>query len=229
LAAVDLPAPEAGGRAAANTLESIGGVREPNAAPPRTSDVNANADLLARAAIAAGFCLLVLQTWAHWGDLQIDCGREVYVPYEILKGRMLYRDIAYPYGPLVPYLQALMVAVFGLHFITFYIFGLVCALTIAYLSYSISRTVLPPAASLAVSVVCLTQGFSHFLFNYVFPYSYAAVVGLLLGLATLHFLLAFLDAGSRAKLAMASLVAGLALLCKQEFGAAATFPCFSCL
>ncbi len=221
MAAVDLPPPEAGGSAAANTPESNGGVRNPDPSAARASDANANADFLARAAIAAAFCLLVLQTWAHWGDLQIDCGREVYVPYEILKGRMLYRDIAYPYGPLVPYLQALMVAVFGLHLVAFYIFGLVCALTIAYLAYGIARSVLPPAGSLAVSVVCLTQGFSQFLFNYVFPYSYAAVVGLLLGLATLYFLLAFLDTGSRRQLAMASLVAGLALLCKQEFGAAA--------
>ncbi|HYL57281.1 MAG TPA: glycosyltransferase family 39 protein [Candidatus Acidoferrales bacterium] len=165
--------------------------------------------------------MLLLQTWAHWGDLQIDCGREVYVPYELLKGRMLYRDLAYPYGPLVPYLQALTIAVFGLHFTTFYIFGLVCTLTIAYLAYSIARSVLPPAASLAVSIVCLTQGFSQFIFNYIFPYSYAAVAGLLLGLATLYFLLAFLDTGSRRKLAIASLVAGLTLISKQEFGAVA--------
>ena len=219
MASVDLPAFKAGDGAVANSPEPSGDVSDSNLISPRPS--YDTADLLASAAIAVGFCLLATQTWAHWGDLQIDCGREVYVPYEILKGRMLYRDIAYPYGPLVPYLQAIVVAIFGLHLITFYFFGLICTLTISYLAYSIARRIVPPAAALAVSIVCLTQAFNPFLFNYVFPYSYAAVVGLLLGLATLHFLFEFVDTGAGRQLAIASLTASLALLCKQEFGAAA--------
>ena len=70
-------------------------------------------DLVARLAIAAVFVVLAAYSWARWGDLQVDCGREVYVPIEILKGRMLYRDLWYPYGPLVPYAQALLLWIFG--------------------------------------------------------------------------------------------------------------------
>src|SRR5882762_6715421 len=42
-------------------------------------------------------------TWATWGDLSIDSGRELYVPAVLLEGKMLYRDIWYLYGPAGPY------------------------------------------------------------------------------------------------------------------------------
>ena len=79
MASVDLPAFKAGDGAVANSPEPIGDVSDSNLTSPRPSDYTA--DFLARAAIAAAFCLLAIQTWARWGDLQIDCGREVYVPY----------------------------------------------------------------------------------------------------------------------------------------------------
>ncbi len=181
---------------------------------------SANEDFVARAAIAAVFIFLTVYTWGRWGDLQIDCGREVYVPVEILKGRMLYRDIWYPYGPLVPYMQAILVWCFGLHLNTFYCFGLFLNLSIAYLVYSLARRLLPPVTSVVVSIVCLRQGFSEYIFNYVFPYSYAAVVGLVLGLVCIYFLFQYVDTRVNRKLVFASLAAGLALLCKQELGAA---------
>ncbi len=60
-------------------------------------------------AIVYGWC-----TWGHWGDLQIDSGREMYVPVEILRRRLLFRDIWYQYGPLTPYVQAWAVGLFGI-------------------------------------------------------------------------------------------------------------------
>ena len=178
-------------------------------------------DLLARFAIALIFILFAVYTWGRWGDLQIDCGREVYVPLEILKGRMLYRDLWYPYGPLVPYLLAILLRCFGPHLNTFYTFGILLNLSIVYLTYSIARRLIPPMGAAVVSIACLRQGFSESLFNYVFSYSYAALVGLTLVLVCLYFLFQYGDTRVDRKLIVAGLVAGLALLCKQEFGAAA--------
>src|SRR4029077_19260177 len=92
-------------------------------------------DFVARLAIAAVFTVLAVYTWGRWGDLQIDCGREGYVPVEILKGRMLYRDLWYPYGPLVPYAQALLFWIFGVRLNSLFSAGLVLNLSIAYLAY----------------------------------------------------------------------------------------------
>lgn len=185
----------------------------------RASD--AREDFVARFTIAVIFVFFTIYTWGRWGDLQIDCGRDVYVPAEILKGRMLYRDLWYPYGPLVPYLLAILLRCFGLHLNTFYCFGLVLNLSIAYLTYSLARRLIPPAAAAVVSIVCLRQGFSEALFNYVFSYSYAALVGLTLVLVCLHFLFQYVDTRIDRELVLAGLLAGLGLLCKQEFGAAA--------
>jgi Dolichyl-phosphate-mannose-protein mannosyltransferase len=207
LASPDFPLPEA---ASENASRIIGNQ------PSWT-----NEDLIARGAVAVIFIFFTVYTWARWGDLQIDCGREVYVPIEILKGRMLYRDLWYPYGPLVPYLQALLVWCFGAHLNTFYCFGLFLNLSIAYLVYSLARRLIPPIAAVVVSIVCLRQGFSEGLFNYIFPYSYSAVVGLLLTLLCMYSLFRYVDTRVDRKLVLAGLAGGLALLCKQEFGAAA--------
>ena len=134
---------------------------------------------------------------------------------------MLYRDLWYPYGPLVPFFQAILVWCFGIHLNTFYCFGLFLCLSITYLTYILARRLVPPMAAVVVSIVCMRQGFSEFLFNYVFPYSYAAVVGLTLILVCIYFLFQYVDTRIDRKLVFASLAAGLALLCKQEFGAAA--------
>jgi 4-amino-4-deoxy-L-arabinose transferase-like glycosyltransferase len=177
-------------------------------------------DFVALAAIALIFIFFSVYDWGHWGDLQIDCGREVYIPVEILKGRMLYRDLYYPYGPLVPYLQAILVWCFGVHLSTFYCFGLFLNLTITCLVYGLARRFIPPTAALVVAIACLRQGFRESVSNYVFPYSYAAVVGLVLALVSIYLLLEYLDERADRKLVLAGLAAGLALLCKQEFGAA---------
>jgi hypothetical protein len=39
-------------------------------------------------ALTAVAILLLWHTWARWGDLQVDCGREVYVPIALLKGKL---------------------------------------------------------------------------------------------------------------------------------------------
>src|SRR5258705_13710122 len=101
-------------------------------------------DAAARGLIIVVAAIFAWYTWARWGDLHIDCGREVYVPIEILKGRMLYRDLWYPYGPLVPYAQALLLWIFGVHLNSFYCAGLVLSLSTAYLLYSLARRLLPP-------------------------------------------------------------------------------------
>ena len=51
--------------------------------------------------------------WRRSGDLVIDFGRELYVPWQLSQGRVLYRDLAYLYGPLSPYLNLCWWKLFG--------------------------------------------------------------------------------------------------------------------
>src|ERR1700738_838476 len=42
-------------------------------------------------------------TWAYWGNLTADCGREMYVAQVLAEGKTLYRDVWFNFGPASPY------------------------------------------------------------------------------------------------------------------------------
>jgi len=182
-----------------------------------------SAEWIARAAIIFIACGMAWYTWGHWGDFQIDNGRELYVPVSILHGKLLYRDIWYMYGPLAPYLQALLFRIFGIHLNVLYGFGLLLTIASALVTFEIARRFrLPLPASLVPSLFFLLESYYPFIFNFIFPYSYAATLGSFLGLACLYFVLKHASRMRTLDLGFAALLASLALLTKQEFG-------FACL
>lgn len=56
------------------------------------------------ALVSVSFLALSVWTWRKWPDLLVDFGRELYVPWQLTTGKVLYVDIAYFNGPLSPYL-----------------------------------------------------------------------------------------------------------------------------
>src|SRR4051794_34778597 len=64
------------------------------------------------------FSLLLVWTWRRWPDPLIDFGRELYAPWQITRGHLLYRDLASLYGPLSPYVNALWFRLFGVSLMT---------------------------------------------------------------------------------------------------------------
>jgi hypothetical protein len=189
-------------------------------APIRLKDAGENR--IAYLGLAFTFFFLSWYTWGHWGNLRVDMGRELYVPSSLLNGKLLYRDLWYPYGPLTPYLQALLYRLFGLHWNVLYLFGLATTLSCTFLLFTISRRFVSPTAAFLVPFCFLMQGFHPHLFNYIVPYAYAATLGSLLGLACLYFVVRTTLNESGPNLSLAGFAAGLALLCKQEFG----FSCY---
>ncbi|MFZ0887344.1 MAG: hypothetical protein WA005_02730 [Candidatus Binataceae bacterium] len=180
----------------------------------------ASPDRIAQLGIVLTTLALTWWTWAHWGDVQVNCGRELYLPAEILKGKLLYRDLWYQYGPLAPYLQALIFFLFGVHFTCLYVLGLSIALITALLFFALSRRFVPVFPAFVVSFLFLVSGFEPSIFNYVFPYSYAADMGSLLGLGCAYCGICYVLDDGTSMLVLSSLLAGLALACKQEFGLA---------
>ena len=139
-------------------------------------------------------------------------------PVQILHGKLLYRDLWYPYGPLEPYLAAALLWVFGQHLNVFYLFGLTLATACALLSFDIGKMLAGRAVGLTAAAAVLLQGFQPSIFNYIFPYSYAASLGLLFALLCASFALRQALGRSGPNLMLGGLAAGLALLCKPEFG-----------
>jgi hypothetical protein len=173
-----------------------------------------------RALIVAVALAMAWHTWGRWGDIQMDCGRELYVPMQILRGKLLYRDLFYAFGPLEPYLAALLLAIFGEHFYVFYLFGLILAIWSALLLCEIGAMLEGRAVGIAAAIAMLCQGFGSSIFNYVFPWSYAASLSMMLSLLCVWFVVRHILGEGRHNMMLAGLFAGLALLGKQEFGIA---------
>jgi hypothetical protein len=120
-------------------------------------------------------------TWADWGNLTKDCGREMYVPRVVAEGKVLYRDIWYPYGPAGPYFNALLFRIFGVHLAVLYIAGSLAALGSSIFLYLSGIEFSFPLAGWCAGAVVIVQPFVPTRFSFPVPYSFAAVYGCLVG------------------------------------------------
>ena len=68
----------------------------------QSTDAERSREWIPRLALTSAVVGLAWYTWGHWGDLQVDCVWELYIREAIVRGKLLYRDIWYPYGPLTP-------------------------------------------------------------------------------------------------------------------------------
>jgi len=160
-------------------------------------------------------------TWGHWGDFQIDSGRELYVPAEILKGKLLFRDLWYMYGPLAPYVKAFLFWIFGVKLNVLFSFGLAMAFTCALLTFEVARRFgLGPVASAVPALYFVLESFDPNIRNFVYPYAYAASLACVLGMACLYFASRHATEGRTWQFALASVLGSLVVLTKQEFGIA---------
>ncbi len=75
-----------------------------------------------------------------WGSAIVDSGREWIVPDCLARGELLYRDVVYWFGPLTPYLHALVFRVFGSTFRSLVLAGVVSsAVVLAVLFLALRR------------------------------------------------------------------------------------------
>lgn len=176
---------------------------------------------LAWALVGAAFALLWTVSFLGWANLTIDGGREMNTPLRLLNGETLYSDVYYLYGPFAPFVNAALYRLFGIHLNTLYFAGTLAAVIVTVLVFrlgaALGGTTEALLAAWAVVVLCIFKQNG----NYIFPYAYAAVYGTLLGLAALVALVAYVDGHRSRDLIVAGLLAGLALVCKLEFGIAA--------
>jgi len=173
--------------------------------------------------------MLTCITWLKWGDPVIDTGREIETAWKVSLGSVLYRDIAYNYGPLSPYLNAALLDLFGASLRVLVLCGVVAAAAGMWLVYLSCRIFLGRPASSCIAAVFLFEcAFQHYYtngnFNFVLPYSFPAVHGTLAALASFVFLARNLDTGKRVFLVAAGSLAGLSFLCKIEIASAILVP-----
>src|SRR5437763_13398227 len=69
--------------------------------------------------LAGVLCLIALAiyfiaiSWRKWPDPLVDFGRELYIPWRIANGEVLYRELGGHFGPLAQYFDGLLFKICG--------------------------------------------------------------------------------------------------------------------
>jgi hypothetical protein len=176
--------------------------------------------LVALAALVVLWAARVYGTWATWGHLTIDCGRELYVATVLSEGQTLYRDVWYPYNPLAPYVNSLLFQLFGVSLYVFYWAGSLAALGCAVFLYLTGMRLGSWVAGWTAAAVVLIQSFLAFIFSFPLPYSSAAVYGCLTACAFLWLATRAATSPGWAWMFAASSASAVAMLLKLEYGLA---------
>jgi 4-amino-4-deoxy-L-arabinose transferase-like glycosyltransferase len=137
----------------------------------------------------------------------------------LAKGRMLYRDAAYPYPPLAPYLNAFLYRLFGVRLEVLYWAGALAALGSALLLFATGMRLNSRLAGWTAGAVLLMEAFRRGLFSFPLPYSFPAVYGCLAACAFAWLLIRAATSPRWGWECAAGSAAAIALLTKLEFGA----------
>lgn len=152
------------------------------------------------------------------GNISTDTGREAIIPYEILCGKILYKDILNIYGPLAYYINALFYKVLGIKTESLYIGGAISSFIYLFVLNKLCRYFLSQKLSFLITLfVALSCVYNSRLFNFILPYSYSMTYGLTFYTCAIYFILKSIKSSNLRFLSLASLFAGGAFACKIEF------------
>ena len=147
--------------------------------------------------VAAGLFMMSI-SWLKWPDLLIDFGAQVYIPWRLSEGQVLYKDIASIYGPLSPYLHAFLFKIFGPGISVLIGFNLLIVAGLSTLIYSLFKKLSNPLIGFLCAFAFLTlfafgqyQGGGNY--NFICAYVYALPHGVALSFLALFFFLKFLE------------------------------------
>ena len=168
------------------------------------------------------FAFLVFRSWRRWPHVLVDYGLQLYTPWQLSEGKVLYRDVAYlAGGPLSQYFHALMFTVFGVSFSTLIYTSLAVLVGFVLLLY---RLFARAADEFTAFLVCLVTlggfAFSQVIgtgnYNYVTPYTYEAFHGLVLSVVALGCLWRWIEAKKDVWAWTAGVCAGGVFLTKPD-------------
>lgn len=170
--------------------------------------------------IGIALYMLVL-SWQKWPDVLVDFGRELYNPWQINCGSLLYKDIRHLYGPLSCYFNALLFKLFGTSLLTLAIFniGLVVLLTY-FIYYLFLKTTDALTATITSATFLSIFAFGQYMwtgnYNFVCPYSHEVMHGIFLSFLSLYIFLMYLKKQKLWLVGIIGFVMGLISLTKVE-------------
>ncbi len=172
--------------------------------------------------VAIVFIAVTALTWLKWPDILVDFGPQLYVPWRISLGDVLYRDLKYlPGGPFSQYFNALLFKIFGVSFLTLVLTNLAIVAGMLLLVY---RNFLRASDTWTATTLCLVLiivfAFGQYTqvgnYTYLCPYSHEVLHGLALSILAVVFLSKWLTQKRIGFALAAGFCCGLVFLTKPE-------------
>ncbi len=153
---------------------------------------NVHFDKLLLGGIIYFVAVMLGYTWKAWADPQIDFGRELYIPWQLSEGKVLYRDIFHIFGPFSQYFNALLFKIFGVSWNVLIITNTILLIGFGWLLYKIMCNLGNKiVGSVCVIFFYLNFSFAHYYeignYNYIAPYAHEAIHGLYLTFILFYF------------------------------------------
>ncbi len=160
-------------------------------------------------------------SWRKWPDPLIDFGTELYTPWRLANGAVLYRDVDCFYGPLSKYFNALIFLLFKPGLMVLVAANLIVFATIVTILYLLCRRAWGINSALAACAIFIVLfGFSQFVgignYNYATPYCHEVTHGLLLCLLLTFLLVRWVEDATPLRSFFAGTLLGLTALLKPE-------------
>lgn len=171
--------------------------------------------------LAAALAGALHASWRKWPDPVIDFGRELYLPWRLSQGAVLYRDLDSIYGPLSPYFNASVFALTGPGLMWLAAVNLVIYAVIVVLLYRAVRAGWGPLAAVAGTLVfILVFSFGQYVgvgnYNFATPYAHETTHGFLLVLVVVTLGASWLRRPGGGKAFAMGFCVGLTVLLKVE-------------
>jgi len=161
-------------------------------------------------------------TWRKWPDLLVDFGAQLYLPWRISTGSVLYRDVMYlTGGPLSQYYHAVLFKLFGVSFLTLIVSNLVMGAGLLILIYRRFLGCCDPGTATTICLgVTLALAFGQYgdigNYNFVAPYCHEVWHGVVLSIVGISFLASWLKERRLVFAIIAGLCAGLVFMTKPD-------------
>ena len=183
-------------------------------------------ELLCAGTLIAAFVLSACLSWRTWPDVLVDFGQELYVPWRLAAGDVLYKDVAWVTGPLSQYANSLLFRLFGVSLTTLIAANLLLLAAIVAMLYYLFRQCGTRSSATCIGLFFLVVfAFGQYSlignYNYVCPYRHDITHGLALGLVNLLCLARFGRTRRKVWLVASGLCLGLLSLTKIEMTLAA--------
>ncbi len=164
---------------------------------------------------------LFIWSWNTWPDILIDFGRELYIPWQLSLGKVLYADIAHFNGPLSQYFHALLFKWLGVSITTLFISNFTVVLVLTVIIFKIFSTFSSQINGFIVALLFLVVfSFNQYVlignYNFIAPYSHEITHGIFLCFVLLFVFLKHTQIKSAYGVPTMGALTGLIFLTKSE-------------